>query len=75
MFTTKKLLASALITAMLVPVAAGAIDHPPSSLATVAGVDTAPNIPLPPTNWPSISGPILSSLISFRQRWCLGGMR
>ncbi len=29
MFTTKKLLASALITAMLVPVAAGAMDHPP----------------------------------------------
>jgi hypothetical protein len=57
MFTTKKLLASALITAMLVPVAAGAMDHPPSSLATVARVDTAPNIPLPPTNWPWISGP------------------
>jgi hypothetical protein len=51
MFTTKKLLASALITAMLVPVAAGALDHPPIVIGHRCGsVDTAPNILLPPTN-------------------------
>jgi glycerophosphoryl diester phosphodiesterase len=37
MFTTKKLLASASITAMLVPVAAGAMNHPPIVLGHRGG--------------------------------------